>query len=111
MNLNVRNLGPTLCLIAGIVIYGNFAITIAPRQASGISVNLGNPQTVVWPFEVSIVGDMGEKGLRIGPKIGRGWLGEAGGEANYKFYVPDVETHYLAFCRVAALVLRYRAGH
>jgi len=95
MTINAKRLGQIICLIAGIIIYGTSAITIAPQQASSVSIDLGKPQTVVWPFEVSVVGDMGEKGLRIGPKIGRGWLGEAGGEASYKFYVPNDGTYYL----------------
>ena len=65
MNINAKRLGQIICLIAAIIIYGNSAITIAPKQASSISIDLGKPQTIVWPFEVSIVGDMGEKGLRI----------------------------------------------
>lgn len=80
-------------------IYGYSAVNINSGQLYNISIDTGKPLSTVWPFEVAIVGDDGERGLRIGPKIGRGWRGEAGGEANYRFYIPK-DGRYLiwAYC-------------
>jgi hypothetical protein len=80
-------------------IYGYSAIYVDRGQVYNISVDTGKPLSIVWPFEVAIIGDNGEGGLRIGPKIGRGWRGEAGGEASYRFYVPkDDRYHLWAYC-------------
>ncbi len=84
-------LGLTLCFIIYIV----SATHLEPARVLSVSVDLAKPQKVVWPCEVSIVGDMGEKGLRIPPKVGRGWAGEAGGEASYKFYIPQTGKYYV----------------
>jgi len=82
-----------------VITYVYSAVYIHTGQIFSINVDLSKPVAIVWPFEVSIVGDMGEKGLRIGPKIGRGWRGEAGGKATYRFYVPeDGKYHIWAYC-------------
>jgi len=78
-----------LLLLACAAVYGYSAITIKTGQTFNITVDLANPLSIVWPFEVAIVGAQGQKGLRIGPKIGRGWRGEAGGDAAYRFYIPQ----------------------
>jgi hypothetical protein len=65
------------------------------NQTYNISIDIATPLSIVWPCEIAIIGDEGERGLRIAPKIGRGWLGEAGGEATYSFYVPADGTYYI----------------
>ena len=70
-------------------LYGYSAIDTSDGTVFSVSVDLSNPEEIVWPFEVAIVGRMGEKGLRIGPKMGAGWRGKVGGEATYRFYVPE----------------------
>lgn len=78
-----------LLILFCVAIYGYSAIDTSSGQTYNISVGTSMPLSIVWPFEVAVVGDLGEKGLRIGPKIGRGWRGEAGGEATYRFYIPQ----------------------
>jgi len=86
-------------LLACVAVYGYSAITIKTEQTFNITVNLANPLSIVWPFEVAIVGAKGQKGVRLGPKIGRGWRGEAGGEATYRFYIPQKGRYRLwAYC-------------
>lgn len=81
------------------VIYAYFAIRTGTGPEFGVSIDLSRPISTVWPCEVSIVGDNGEKGLRIGPKVGRGWRGEAGGQASYRFFIPeDGKYHIWAYC-------------
>jgi len=89
----------TLFVLTCVITYVYSAVDIYTGQTFSVNIDLNRPLAIVWPFEVSIVGDMGEKGLRIGPKIGRGWRGEAGGEATYRFYVPeDGKYHIWAYC-------------
>lgn len=81
------------------VVYGFFAVKKESGPEFGVSIDLARPVSIVWPCEVSIVGDSGEKGLRIAPKIGRGWRGEAGGEADYRFFIPEEGKYYIwAYC-------------
>lgn len=83
-----------------VVIYGYSAIHVGSGQTFSINVDLAEPISIVWPCEIAVVGDNGEKGLRIPPKVGRGWRQEAGGQASYKFYVPkDSKYHIWAYCR------------
>ena len=89
----------TLVLLICAITYVYSAVYIHPGQTFSVNVDLSKPLSVVWPMEVSIVGDMGEKGLRIAPKVGRGWLKEAGGKASYRFYAPeDGRYHIWANC-------------
>jgi len=89
----------TLVIFVCIGIYGYSAVDTNTGQMYNISIDAGKPLSIVWPVEVAVVGDNGEKGLRIGPKIGRGWRGEAGGEASYKFYIPQDNKYYIwAYC-------------
>jgi len=74
-----------LCI--GVFCYS--AINWRKGEVYNVSVDMGTPVSVVWPFEIAVVGNKGEKGLRIGPMVGRGWKGEAGGEASYRFYIPQ----------------------
>jgi hypothetical protein len=84
---------------ACVLIYSYSAIDISRGQLFSVSLDLSKPLSIVWPFEISIVGDMGEKGLRIAPKIGAGWRGKVGGEAAYRFYVPENGRYHIwAYC-------------
>lgn len=74
---------PSACML----VYGYTAIDTTAGRAFSVSVDLGRPESVVWPFEIAIVGEMGQEGLRIAPNVGAGWKGQAGGEAAYRFYV------------------------
>jgi hypothetical protein len=78
-----------LLILTCIGIYGYSAVDTNTGQPHSISIDTDKPLSIVWPFETAIVGDNGEKGLRIGPNIGRGWRDEAGGQASYRFYVPE----------------------
>ena len=80
-------------------LYGFSALSLESENVHNILIDTSKPLSVVWPFEVAVVGVMGEKGVRIGPKIGRGWRGEAGGEASYRFYIPEDGNYNLwAYC-------------
>ena len=86
-------------ILACLVIYSFFAVKKETGPEFAISIDLGKPLAIEWPCEVSIVGDSGEKGLRIAPKVGRGWRGEAGGKASYRFFIPeDGRYHVWAYC-------------
>jgi hypothetical protein len=80
-------------------IYGYSVVNTQPGNACNVSVDMAGPVAVEWPCEISVVGDDGEKGLRIPPKAGRGWCGEAGGQASYKFYIPEAGRYNIwAYC-------------
>lgn len=93
--MRIKKLVIILVILICVVFYGYSAIHTNSRKVHNVSIDMGTPLSIVWPFEVSIVGDMGEKGLRIGPKIGRGWRDEAGGEASYKFYIPEEDRYHI----------------
>jgi len=93
--MSVKKPITTLFVLSCVITYVYSAVDIHTGQTFSVNVDLGKPLAIVWPFEVSIVGDMGEKGLRIGPKIGRGWRGEAGGKATYRFYVPEDGNYHI----------------
>ncbi|MCK4887808.1 MAG: hypothetical protein KAS96_10505, partial [Planctomycetes bacterium] len=78
-------------------IYCFSAMSIDSGDEFSVAVELARPISIVWPMEVAIAGDAGEKALRIGPKVGRGWKGEAGGQAEYKFYIPKDGKYYVWF--------------
>jgi hypothetical protein len=87
-------------LLLGVLVYGSGAIRLRAGGVLSVDVDLGKPESIVWPFELSIVGDTGETGVRIPPKAGTGWNGKAGGEAIYRFHVPEDGTYHLwANCR------------
>lgn len=88
-----------LLVLMCVITYVYSAVNVHTGQIFSVNVDLSKPLEIVWPMEVSIVGDMGEKGLRIGPKIGRGWRNEAGGKATYRFYVPEDGKYFIwAYC-------------
>lgn len=93
--MQVSKLRGTLLILVCVVIYGYSAVNMSRVEVYRIGIDLGRPLSLVWPFETAIVGNMGERGLRIAPKIGRGWRGEAGGEATYKFYIPVDGTYHI----------------
>ena len=81
------------------IVYCCSVIRISTEPVFSVSIDLARPVSIVWPCETAIVGDNGEKGLRIGPKVGRGWRGEAGGSASYKFFIPkDGKYHIWIYC-------------
>jgi hypothetical protein len=80
-----RLLGPGLCVL----VYGYSAVDTTAGRVFSVQVDLSRPESIVWPCEIAVVGDMGERGLRIGPRVGAGWKGQAGGRATYRFYVPQ----------------------
>lgn len=84
----------TLVIVSG---YCFVAIQTETGPALGIEIDLGKPASIIWPCEIDFVGDHAEKGLRIPPNVGRGWLEEAGGSATYKFFIPDDNEYYLWF--------------
>jgi len=95
----MKKVSKLLLLLLNICFYGYSAIDTQEQRVFSISVDLSRPMSITWPFEVAVVGDNGEKGLRIGANIGRGWRGEAGGDASYRFYVPESGRYYIwAYC-------------
>jgi len=87
-----RVLNPIL-ITAGVFAYLLSAVQVNNRDTHNISIDLSKPLKIEWPFEIAGVGEEGERGLRIGPKIGRGWKNEAGGKAFYRFYVPEKDEY------------------
>lgn len=69
-------------------IYLASSIQIEQDKIHNLEIDASKPVDIMWPCEISFVGSRGEQGLRIGANIGRGWRGEAGGLARYRFYVP-----------------------
>ena len=88
-----------IAIITSLIVYSFFAIEKETSPEFAVSIDLGKPQAIQWPCEISIVGDTGEKGLRIAPKVGRGWRAEAGGNANYRFFIPENAKYQIwAYC-------------
>ncbi|MHC4737931.1 MAG: hypothetical protein ACYS9Y_03405 [Planctomycetota bacterium] len=86
-------------IFACIIVYSLFAVRKESGAEFAVSIDLSKPLAIEWPCEVSFVGDSGEKGFRIAPKVGRGWRGEAGGKASYRFFIPeDGRYHIWAYC-------------
>lgn len=75
-------------------IYSYSAVTSENGHIYNFSIDTSKPLQIETPAEIAIVGDNGEKGFRIGAKVGRGWLEEAGGQATYSFYVPYEDKYY-----------------
>lgn len=84
-----------LFLSACMLVYGYTAIDTTAGRAFSVNVDLGRPESIVWPFEIAIVGEMGQEGLRIAPNVGAGWKDQAGGEATYRLYVPQDGRYYV----------------
>lgn len=76
-----------LILIA-VCVYAFGVFSAGSEKKISIRLNLTKPESLIFPFQLVHVGPLGEKGLQIPPNIGRGWRGEAGGSAKYKFFVP-----------------------
>jgi len=91
--MSIRQAAGAIVILASAVLYGFSAIETTDGGFFSIEIDAGRPHTIEWPCEAAIVGDEGEKGLRIGANVGRGWRGEAGGQATYKFYVPRAGTY------------------
>lgn len=74
-------------------------IRLDPGTVHNILIDLSRPSSIEQPFQVVAVGVNGEPGLWIGPNVGRGWHGEAGGQAVYNVYVPaDGKYHTWVYC-------------
>lgn len=98
--MKARKLISIFLILICVVAYCASVIKQEHGPAFGINIDLAKPSTVVWPGEIAIIGDAGEKGFRIGPKVGRGWRGEAGGSASYKFFIPiDGRYQIWAYCQ------------
>lgn len=93
--MRIRKTIKTVVMLACIGTYGYSAFNTNSGQACNVSIYTSKPLSIVWPAEVAVVGDNGEKGFRIGPNIGRGWRDEAGGEASYQFYIPQEDKYYI----------------
>lgn len=86
----MRKKSPTILLVVFCVFaFGAFAFYLSSGRVVSVSVDLTRPESIIWPCEISIVGDMGEEGLRISPNVGSGWEGDTGGKASYRFYIPE----------------------
>ncbi len=85
LNKRLVKLG-VLPLVAAVCIFAG--ARLAPSSDCDIWIDASRPLTLVPPFDVVEIGENAERGLWIGPEEGRGWKGEAGGEATYRFYVP-----------------------
>ncbi len=97
--MKIKNIIAASTIFICAIIYCYSAIDTKTQSVFGVNIDMSMPLSIVWPFEISVIGDNGEKGLRIAPKIGRGWKGEAGGEASYKFYIPQDGRYRLwAYC-------------
>lgn len=91
----IKKLAKILIVTICGITYAYSAVYIHRGETFSINIDLSKPLSVVWPMEVSIVGGMGERGLRIAPKVGRGWLKEAGGKATFRFYAPEEDRYYI----------------
>lgn len=97
--MQIKKFVNSVLILICVIVYGYSAINTNSAENSSVIIDMAVPLEIIWPCEISIVGQMGEKGLRIAPNIGRGWRGEAGGKATYKFYIPqDGKYHIWAYC-------------
>jgi len=84
-----------LFLSTCVLVYGYSALDTKAVRVFSVNVILSRPESLVWPLEIAVVGEMGEEGLRIGPNVGAGWKGKTGGAATYRFYVPEDGKYYM----------------
>lgn len=97
--MKIKTVLISIAILSCIILYSFFAVNKETGPEFAVSIDLAKPLAIQWSCEVSIVGDGGEKGLRIPPKVGRGWRGEAGGKADYRFFIPeDGKYHIWAYC-------------
>ncbi|MFA6133468.1 MAG: family 16 glycoside hydrolase [Phycisphaerae bacterium] len=88
---------PAAAALAGLILYSG--ITAAPLTAERVWVDASRPLAIEPPFDVVPIGPEGERGLWIGPNVGRGWKKEAGGSATYQFEVAQAGEYWLwAYC-------------
>ena len=95
--MKLRKVAGLILVLCCAAIYCFSAMSISSGDEFNVAVELARPMSIVWPMEIAIAGDAGEKALRIGAKVGRGWKGEAGGQAEYKFYIPEDGKYYVWF--------------
>ncbi len=91
----LRKTAITIIIAAALIIYAFSAIDITKGKVFSVKIDLSKPTFIKWPCEIAVVDNTGRKGLRIPPNIGRGWAGEAGGKATYKFYIPKTAKYLL----------------
>ncbi len=91
----IKRMPTALFLSACVLVYGYAALDTKAGRVFSVNVDLSRPESIVWPLEIAVVGAMGEEGLRLGPNVGAGWRGKAGGEASYRFYVPEDGKYHL----------------
>ncbi len=84
-------------VLAGISIFVGLRQT--PPQKCAAWIDASRPVAIKAPMEVVEIGEHGELGLWLPAEAGRGWKGEAGGEADYQFYA-DIDGSYTiwAYC-------------
>ena len=85
--LDRRALLTAIGLMVASAAYLRSAIT-APTSAHRILIPMDRPAAVSPPMCVDVLNDTGDRGIRIPADVGRGWCGEAGGSATYRFYSP-----------------------
>ncbi len=84
-------------VIVGAALYAG--VRLEPKTVRNIWIDISRPVAIKLPFDIVEISENAERGLWIGPSIGRGWIGEAEGEALYKFVVPsDGKYYWWAYC-------------
>ncbi len=77
--------GAVVALIAVCICFG---VKVEASRTHRIWIDAARPSEVELPFEVVGIGDNAENGLWLPPGTGRGWKGEGGGKAAYRFHIP-----------------------
>jgi hypothetical protein len=84
-----RSLACAAALVGLAAVYLAGSLRTAPAEVHTIWIDAGRPRSIVAPFEIVEIGERGELGLWLPAEAGRGWCGEAGGEATYQCFVPE----------------------
>jgi hypothetical protein len=70
-----------------------------PPEKCSIWIDASRSLSIKPPMGIFEIGPNGEPGLHLPAEAGRGWKGEAGGEAMYQFYAPQKGTYTIwAYC-------------
>ena len=89
--------GVGLILMLSSLLYAG--IRVRPHDLGRVWIDASRPRDIHAPFDVVPIGPDGQRGLWIGPGVGRGWRNEAGGDATYHFEAPcDGTYHIWAYC-------------
>jgi hypothetical protein len=81
-------------LVLMVLAAGVAGIRIRPASVHRIRIDVSRPREINAPFEIVPIGPHGERGLYIRPGAGKGWRGEAGGDATFRFEVPSDGTYH-----------------